>query len=100
MTQAEMIRKNLNFCIEYTVGVVTYCLKGKNTGDTWEQAIVIFNGNREEVIISVPAGRFRIIASGDLIDEEGRETIEGGSVTVAPLCMMLLARWPEGPHGA
>ena len=98
MTQAEMIRKNLNFCIEYKVGVVTYCLKGKNTGDTWEQAIVIFNGNREEVSITLPAGRFHIIASGDLIDEEGMEILEGGNVTVAPISMMLLARWPEGPH--
>ncbi len=98
MTQAEMIRKNLNFCIEYKVGVVTYCLKGKNTGDPWEQAIVIFNGNREEVSITLPAGRFHIIASGDLIDEEGMEILEGGSVTVAPISMMLLARWPEGPH--
>ncbi|HPJ78677.1 MAG: type I pullulanase [Prolixibacteraceae bacterium] len=92
MTQAELIRKNLTFCIEYKVGVVTYCIKGKNTGDSWEQAIVIFNGNREEVTVEVPRQRYRVIAREETIDELSEEVSEGGNLRVPPVSMLLLAR--------
>jgi pullulanase len=92
MPGAEMIRKSLSFCIEYKVGIVSYCLKGKNSEDTWEQALVIFNGNWETATVPIPKFKFKVIAYDGEIDEEGLGVIESGSVEVPAVSMMLLAR--------
>lgn len=92
MPGAEMIRKNLSFCIEYKMGIVSYCLKGKNSEDTWEQLLVIFNGNRETTTVSIPKLKFKVIAYDGEIDEEGLGVIDSGSAEVPAVSMMLLAR--------
>ncbi len=92
MPTANMIRKNLNFCIEYKIGVVAYCLNGKEAGDTWQQVLVFYNGNREMITINIPKTGFRLIAFDDEINENGMITIESAQVNVAPSSMTLLAR--------
>jgi len=89
---AEMIRKNLNFCIEYKTGVVAYCLNGKEAGDIWQQVLVFYNGNREMITVKIPKTGFRLIAFEDEINENGIATIESEFVDVAPSSMTLLAR--------
>ncbi len=89
---SEKIRQNLNFCIQYQVGVVSYCIKGESTGDIWDLVIVVFNANREPVTVPIPDGEYRIIASGDEIDENGLGKINGEKTTVEPLSMLMLAR--------
>jgi pullulanase len=92
MPTANMIRKNLNFCIEYKIGVVAYCLNGKEAGDTWQQVLVFYNGNREMITVNIPETGFRLIAFDDEINENGMITIESAQVNVAPSSMTLLAR--------
>lgn len=92
MPHADMIRKNLSFCIEYKVGVVSYCLNGRNAGDSWDQLLVIFNGNRDSVSVPIPAEKFRIIAYEDEIREDGIDIIEAPTITVPSVSMTLLAR--------
>jgi pullulanase len=87
-----MIRKCLNFCIQYQVGVVSYCIRGKDSGDTWELVIIVFNANREGVSVPIPEGKFRIIAREDEIDENGLGTFSGEKITVAPISMLVLAK--------
>jgi pullulanase len=71
MTTAEQIRKHLNFCTKYKIGVVAYCLDGKSLGDKWEKIILIFNGNMEEISISLPEGKYSIVADANNINEDG-----------------------------
>jgi pullulanase len=92
MPASHMIRENLNFCTDYKTGVVSYCLKGAPTGDSWEQAILFFNGNRETVTAHIPREKFRIIAKEGVIEEKGIETTESDSISVPPVSMVLLAR--------
>ena len=92
METSEMIRSNLNFCIQYQVGVVSYCIKGKESGDSWELAIIVFNANREAASVPIPEGEFRIIAREDEIDENGLGTVSGEKITVAPISMLVLAK--------
>ncbi len=95
MPTSELIQKNLIFITEYKVGVLGYCLKGKNTGDTWEQAVVVFNANKESVILSIPKARYKLVAYGDEIREEGIDFFETGQVEVEPVSMTLLVRESE-----
>jgi pullulanase len=92
---SEAIRSSLNFCIQYQVGVVSYCLKRGNTDDPLEQAIIVFNANREDVTVPIPEGEFLIVAWEDEIDENGLGNVSGETATVPALSMLILARISE-----
>lgn len=90
MTTAEQIRKHLNFCTQYKLGVVSYCIQGKEVGDSWEKIILIFNGKPESVSIPLPEGNFRIIAEGEEINETGLNKIVSDEAKVAGISMTIL----------
>lgn len=91
MPHASMIRENLNFCSEYKIGVVSYCLDGKAAGDSWGQVFVAFNGNRETVNIPKPPKSMRLIALEDEINEEGISMVNTPVIEVPPVSMVILA---------
>ncbi len=88
--KAEQIRRGLNFCTSYQIGVVSYCIDGKPVGDNWNKMILIFNGNEKEVEIDLPEGNYRIMANGVDINEEGIGEALKDKVLVEPLSMSLL----------
>lgn len=90
MPDAESIRRNLNFCTQYQLGVVSYCIDARETGDSWNKIIVIFNGRKEVVSIPLPEGSYRILAKGDRIDENGIGETVRDEVHVEPVSMMIL----------
>lgn len=65
ISDAGMIQHNIHFCTEYQMGVVSYCINGKATGDSWENLILIFNGNRKKISHKLPDGIYRIMVQGD-----------------------------------
>jgi len=91
MTSAESIRQNLNFCIPYEMGVISYCLTGAAVGDTFETIILIFNANKNEVSIPIQEGTFKVIAKGDEIDEAGIGEPVSDVVVVESISMVVLA---------
>ena len=88
--KAESIRKNLNFCIEYNIGVVSYCIEGKACGDSWSRIMLIFNGNLLPMNITLPEGNYTIVAKGGEIREEGFEEPVSGEVAVDGISMLML----------
>lgn len=86
---AERMRNNLDFCTQYQIGVVSYCLKGNAVDDTWGRIIVIFNGNDKTVAIPLPEGNYMLVAHDGRIDENGLEQLKD-EVPVAPLSMSIL----------
>jgi len=86
---AEKLRANLDFCTQYQIGVVSYCIKGHAVGDSWERIIVIFNGNVEAVKIPLPEGDHLLIAHADRIDEKGLGKLKD-EVEAAPLSMTVI----------
>jgi len=86
---AESLRANLDFCTQYQIGVVSYCLKSNANGDSWGRINVIFNGNTEAVKIPLPEGEYTLIVHDNGIDENGLDQLKN-EVEVAPLSMSLL----------
>lgn len=89
MSRAESIRQNLNFCTHYNIGVVSYCIDGKSCGDRWNKLLVIFNGNNEPVNIALPEGNYKLVANGELINEQGIGGLIKSEIQVDPLSMFI-----------
>jgi len=89
---SEMIREQLNFCMKYQIGVISYCLKAKEEMGKWNFLIVVFNANRETVSIPLPEGDLTLIAKGSEISEDGLGTINDTTLQVEPVTMMILGR--------
>lgn len=91
LTSSEQIRTYLNFCTQYKIGVVAYCIDGASVGDSWSKIIMIFNGNAEQVSIPLPEGKFLVKANEHGINNDG--TVEAtGSVEVEPISMKILVQ--------
>jgi pullulanase len=91
LPSSEYIRQNLNFCIQYQVGVISYCIRSNSLDDAWQQVIIVFNANKETVTVPIPEGTYSVIALGDDIDENGLDTFSGEQITVPPISMLMLA---------
>lgn len=92
MSSTEMIQNNLSFCFPYQMGVVSYRLNGENTGDAWKETIVVFNANTHAVTLQLPKRKYKIIAAGNEIDENGLGFVNSKDVDIEPVSMLILAR--------
>jgi pullulanase len=90
MSTAEQIRNHLNFCTQYKLGVVSYCIEGKEVGDSWGKIILVFNGNQNNVSIPLPEGNFQIVAEGEEINEAGLNKIVSEEVKMERISMTIL----------
>ncbi len=86
----DQISRNLNFCIQYQLGVVSYCITVGESGDLWKKILLHFNGRKTEAIIPLPEGNFRIVAKGTEIDEAGIGEVISNEVIVDGISMMIL----------
>ena len=91
MTSAELICQNLNFCIPYEMGVISYCLNGAGVGDSFETIILIFNANKNEISIPIQEGTFKVVVKNNEIDEAGIGEPISDFVIVERTSMVVLA---------
>jgi pullulanase len=91
-TSAE-IQKYLNFCSQYQLGVVSYCIQGKEVGDSWEKIILVFNGKPNPVIIPLPEGKYWQVVQGDEINEQGIGEFVSSEIKVEGISMAILAKY-------
>jgi pullulanase len=84
------ISNYLNFCTQYQLGVVSYCIQGDEAGDSWKKIILVFNGKNQETVIALPEGDFKIVAKGTEIDETGIGEPVTGEIKVEGISMMIL----------
>ncbi|MBD2767635.1 type I pullulanase [Hymenobacter sp. BT664] len=68
---AELVRQHLEFLPNLPAGTIAYRLKDHAGGDPWQNIVVVFNGNRTATTVPVPAGDYRIVLRGDLVNEKG-----------------------------
>jgi pullulanase len=90
MRTAGEIRNHLNFCTQYQLGIVSYCIQGNEVGDSWEKIIMIFNGQNKPAPIALPEGKFKQVALGDEINEDGIGEVISDEVTVEGISMVIL----------
>lgn len=79
---ADLVRRHLEFLSVDDRCVVAYRLKNHAGGDAWQDIIVVLNGNKESVNVTVPEGSWTVVACDGMIDESGLETVTGSSVVV------------------
>ncbi len=90
ITSADGIRKHVNFCTQYQLGVVAYCIEGKEVGDAWENIILIFNGNKGEIVIPLPDGNYQVVANSNEISEKGLDEFVSNEVIVEGVSVAIL----------
>ena len=73
--------------------LVSYSLTDHAGGDQWAEIKVIFNGADHAQTVSVPRGKWKIVANDGRISPTGDlGTSKGGKLTVAPYSALILAR--------
>ncbi|GCE12219.1 type I pullulanase [Tengunoibacter tsumagoiensis] len=70
MTTVPAIKEHLRF-LASPANTVAFLLHDHANGDSWKHILVIYNPNREEVALSLPAGTWTLVASSEEIDEKG-----------------------------
>jgi pullulanase len=92
MTRTEDVERNLRFMNVATPCVVGFTLNNHANGDTWKEIVVIFNGNKTDKVVDIPAGKWQIAAADGRIDPEGKETLDGGKVIVKGISALIVFR--------
>ena len=90
MKTTEEIRSHLDFCTQYQLGIVSYCIQGKEVGDRWDKIIMIFNGQNNPASVALPEGNYRQVAKGDEINEMGIGEVISDEVKVEGISMVIL----------
>ncbi len=74
MTRTSMIQEHLHFLPCDDPLIVGFQIKNNANGDKWKHIVVFFNANPHKVTVSLPAGKYRIVATKYGINEKGVDT--------------------------
>ncbi len=83
-----LIRQHLSF-LPTQPNLVGFMLTGHAGGDVWNNIIVVFNANNEVREITVPKGRYTIVASNGTINETGWGSVETDHLWVDAHSMLI-----------
>lgn len=82
---AENVYEHLEFINPGAEGVVSFRIKGRPNGETWNDIIVILNSKTEDVKIDIPEGTYRIVCyDGKISHDKGLKDVNGTILTAAP----------------
>lgn len=95
MTSTEMIQEHLRFIDLNTPLLVGYQIEGNANNDSWENILVFYNANSEQVEVDLPEGNWVVVADRNTINEKGieqkgYEKIQTGKTSVPDRSMMIL----------
>ena len=85
---ANLIRQHLSF-LPTQPNLVGFMLTGHAGGDVWDNIVVVFNANNEARKITVPKGRYTIVASNGTINETGWGSVETDHLWVDAHSMLI-----------
>lgn len=85
---ANLIRQHLSF-LPTQPNLVGFMLTGHAGGDVWDNIIVVFNANNEARKVTVPKGRYTIVASNGTINEAGWGSVETDHLWVDAHSMLI-----------
>jgi len=92
LPKRDLVQEHLKFIEMPVEAMVGFQITGKPLGESWEQILVIYNGNPKPVEVSIPNGDWTVIVNEEKVDENGLETISGGPTWVEPISAMILAQ--------
>ena len=85
---ANLIRQHLSF-LPTQPNLVGFILTGHAGGDVWDNIVVVFNANNEVREVTVPKGRYTIVASNGTINEAGWGSVETDHLWVDAHSMLI-----------
>ena len=85
---ANLIRQHLSF-LPTQPNLVGFILTGHAGGDVWDNIVVVFNANNEAHKVTVPKGRYTIVASNGTINETGWGSVETDHLWVDAHSMLI-----------
>ena len=85
---ANLIRQHLSF-LPTQLNLVGFMLTGHAGGDVWDNIVVVFNANNEARKVTVPKGRYTIVASNGTINETGWGSVETDHLWVDAHSMLI-----------
>ena len=87
--KAELVRKHVVF-LPTAPCLVGFQIKNHAGGDTWNNIIVIFNGNKEAETVDIPDGNYTVVCCDGQINEKGLGTINGNKVNIDPQSALII----------
>ncbi len=88
---ADKVRRHLRF-LDTKPCTVAFALENLEGIDTWSNIIVVLNGNKEATTLTIPEGQYTVVCCDGQINEQGMETMAGGTVTVNGQSALILHR--------
>ncbi|WP_046244763.1 type I pullulanase [Hymenobacter terrenus] len=85
LATTELVQQHLEFLPNQPAGTIAYRLKDHAGGDTWQNIVVLFNGNRTAANMPIPAGKYTVVLSGNQLNDSGLGTMDPGGVAVPVL---------------
>lgn len=79
--------KFLNFLVPNTVG---FTLTDHVNGETWKDILVLYNGNRKAVKVSIPMGEWNVVCHDGQINLSGFVQVKDSIFTIAPSSASIL----------
>ena len=86
---ADLVRRHLHF-LEAPEGVVAFVLRDHAGGDAWKDIVVILNGRREAVSVSLPDGSFETVCADGQCPYSGEPRTCKGTALVAAQTALIL----------
>lgn len=91
MTSSEQIRKHLTFLDAGNDNLVAYQIGGQANGDSWENILVVLNGNSGEQSLALPPGEWTVMLDGATLDEAGVTQVKN-TLRVPGVAAMILVQ--------
>ncbi len=91
MPSNALIQEHLKF-LDSPKGVIAYTLNGKAVGDSWSKILVLFNGNREGLPVTIPKGPWKLVLTQNQINEAGLSSMTGGTIRMAATSAMIFVK--------
>lgn len=90
MPTTEMVQQHLQFLELEEDNLVGYTISGNANGDSWEDILVLFNGNKTSKEIKIPDGKWTIVVHGNQVNEKGLGQVKSGKIKVAAHSALIL----------
>ncbi len=91
LSKAADVQQALRFIQTRQPGLIAYTLTNeanRNKGDLF----VVFNGNREDCTLTIPAADWQVVVKDGCIDTNGSEIIKGGNTKISASSALILRK--------
>ena len=90
MTTTKGVQEHLKFLDVESSNLIAYTLSNSANGDSWNNILVVLNGNAETKSIDLPEGNWTVALNGEQINESGIGGAESNSLDVPARTAMIL----------